>query len=391
MLGSNNLSGVGNALANRIVGNLGNNLLEGMGGSDTLVGGYGTDMASYEHSTLGVVADLGTGTALVGSEQDTLFQIEHLTGSALRDILTGDAGDNRLLGLGGNDLIDGADAFDTLDMSRAASSVTVLLNQFYGGGTSTSANGAEGSDVLIDFEKVIGSRFGDVILDANYRNELHNLFKGGAGNDSLSGGYGSDTLIGGSGNDTLGGATAYSSYYHDIDVLDYSGATSAVRGNLSGVVASTGLGRDTVINFEHVIASDFNDSLIGAALNEWMEGGAGLDVLRGGAGNDTLDGGAGEDQLFGGSNNDTLNGVAGNDALDGGYGFDAISYASLSLTGIDADLSTGIILGDDTDTILNLSIKSITGTAKADVIAWKSTITSTYIGFSLYGGRAMTV
>ena len=46
LLGSANIDGTGNSLANQIVGNGGDNLLRGMGGNDRLSGGEGDDLSS---------------------------------------------------------------------------------------------------------------------------------------------------------------------------------------------------------------------------------------------------------------------------------------------------------------------------------------------------------
>ncbi|GAA0563762.1 beta strand repeat-containing protein [Rhizomicrobium electricum] len=83
------------------------------------------------------------------------------------------------------------------------------------------------------------------------------VYRGGAGNDSLTGGSSGDTLYGNGGNDTLSG--------HD--------------------------GADLV------------------------SGGIGDDVLDGGAGNDSLDGGAGNDTLTGGLGDDMLDGAGGTDTV----------------------------------------------------------------------------
>src|SRR4029077_20880570 len=45
-----NVNGTGTASANVIIGNIGNNLLAGLGGGDTLTGGAGIDTASYADS-----------------------------------------------------------------------------------------------------------------------------------------------------------------------------------------------------------------------------------------------------------------------------------------------------------------------------------------------------
>lgn len=62
-----------------------------------------------------------------------------------------------------------------------------------------------------------------------------------------------------------------------------------------------------------------NNTLNGADKSDG-KGGTIADVIFGLNGNDTINGGLGDDRLFGGGGNDTLNGGTGNDYLDGGAG-----------------------------------------------------------------------
>ena len=347
LVGSSNISGTGNALANAIQGNIGNNVIQGIGGGDTLIGGFGVDTVSYTAAGQGVSVDLGTGQGLLNGRTDMLSGFENIWGSNYGDDLTGDGGDNVIIGRGGNDTIDGGAGVDTVSYASATSGVTVALNTSYYGGTATSGNGAEGSDSLDDIEVIIGSAYGDRISDGNYSRGLNNLFNGGRGNDLLQGGFGSDTLIGGAGNDTMDGGANYSSSYIDIDVVDYSGAGSAISGNIAGTISGSTTGTDTLSNFEWIIGTNYGDSLTGSAADETFEGGGGNDTLRGGGGADVLIGGAGANRLFGGAGNDTYVVTSAADVLTelAGEGTDlvqsAISFAlsnvnleNLTLTGL---------------------------------------------------------
>src|SRR2546423_9202248 len=85
-----------------------NDILEGRGGADTLIGGFGTDTASYANSAAGVTADLGTPANNSGdAAADSYNSIENLTGSSNADTLTGDGGSNVLDGGAGADTING--------------------------------------------------------------------------------------------------------------------------------------------------------------------------------------------------------------------------------------------------------------------------------------------
>ncbi|HEY8360547.1 MAG TPA: hypothetical protein VIL30_24090, partial [Ramlibacter sp.] len=304
LLGSRNTSATGNALANVVQGNTGNNVIQGLGGDDTLDGGFGTDTVSYASAVRAVTVDLATGTAASGRETDTLGGFEAVRGSRYGDNLTGDDFDNRFVGGAGNDVIKGMNGLDTVDYSAATSAVTVALDVDVRGGTGRSADAAEGVDILLLVEGVLGSKYDDAISDRNHFNMQANRFDGGEGNDTLRGGYGADTLLGGSGNDVLHGGAPYWTTDPEIDVVDYSGSTAAISGRMVGAMTGTAIGTDTLSHFEQIIATAYADSIGGGTASELFEGGAGNDTLRGGAGNDTLLGGIGADSMAGGADDD---------------------------------------------------------------------------------------
>jgi Ca2+-binding RTX toxin-like protein len=303
LLGSAALAGTGNAQGNLILGNLANNVLQGLGGADTMDGGFGVDTVTYRGEAA-VNLSLLAGTAVSGGATDILRNIENATGSEFGDTLIGDAGANVLVGRGGNDSIDGGAGVDVLDLRGAASGMTVVLTSNFNRGESFSANGAEGNDTLLGIEVVRGSAFDDTIRDANYYSDLHNLFTGGAGNDSLDGGYGNDTLVGEAGNDTLRGGDAPFTSYGVRDVVDYSAETAAISGSLAGLMTGASIGTDDLGGFEVLLATAQADSVSGGDAGEEMFGGAGNDTLSGGAGNDRIDGGTGADSLTGGLGDD---------------------------------------------------------------------------------------
>ena len=91
----------------QLYGDAGDDVLEGGVGADALDGGEGNDYASFRHDTAGVSFVL-SGTATDGFwSVDTLVGIENLEGTAFDDVLTGDDGDNVLMGLGGVDTLIG--------------------------------------------------------------------------------------------------------------------------------------------------------------------------------------------------------------------------------------------------------------------------------------------
>lgn len=105
-------------------GGAGNDELQGMGGNDWLDGGIGADAmyggngidtATYIHSAAAVEVNLKTGTGSQGDAQgDQLFDIENVRGSEFGDTISGDDGDNRLVGGAGDDDLFGDGGDDTL-------------------------------------------------------------------------------------------------------------------------------------------------------------------------------------------------------------------------------------------------------------------------------------
>ena len=163
--------------------------------------------------------------------------------------------------------------------------------------------GREGDDSIIGNEGadwLFGEAGADTLV-AGGGNGADTL-DGGSGSDSLAGdslnnwigaGLGSDTVAGLDGNDTLDGGGHNSSDVSDVsswffsgDWVDYSDSGGAVtvsffdltvgaRGSAIGAA-----GNDSLIGFERVIGSDFNDSLSGG-YTSWLEGGLGNDTIIG--------------------------------------------------------------------------------------------------------------
>src|SRR5262249_8055133 len=134
-------NGTGNNLANRITGNLLDNILDGRGGSDTPIGGQGHDTASYASNSGRVIVTLGangadgsavefaTATGTTPVSADTLRAIENVHGSAFGDQITGNQDDNVLDGGGGLDVMQGGGGNDTYIVDNAADIVIEAVDQ----------------------------------------------------------------------------------------------------------------------------------------------------------------------------------------------------------------------------------------------------------------------
>jgi Ca2+-binding RTX toxin-like protein len=239
---SANLNGTGNALNNIITGNDGNNVLAGLGGADSLEGGLGADTASYAASPSGVTVSLVTATGSGGDAQDdTLVNIENLTGSNFNDTLEGNGGNNVLVGGAGT---------DTLSYEHATAGVTVSLAV-----TAAQNTGSAGSDTVSGFENLFGSAFDDLLTGSSAANVINGL----GGNDVLIGGGGADTLTGGAGADRFVFAAPTDSspatsdvvadFVHGTDKIDLSAidANSKVK-NDQAFVFVAGQNPNTVAN-----------------------------------------------------------------------------------------------------------------------------------------------
>ena len=90
----------------RLIGDDGDNFLVGGAGADVLEGGEGVDYLGYYDSTAAVTVNLATGTATGGyASGDTFSGIQWVEGSRYDDHLTGDDGDNVLVGQAGADVL----------------------------------------------------------------------------------------------------------------------------------------------------------------------------------------------------------------------------------------------------------------------------------------------
>lgn len=103
----------GTAGADTICGLAGDDTIKGLGGDDTVIGGPGSDVVSFASSAGGVAVDLAAGVAS-GEGDDSLREVERVTGSPQPDSLYGDARANRLVGGGGDDRLFGRGGADDL-------------------------------------------------------------------------------------------------------------------------------------------------------------------------------------------------------------------------------------------------------------------------------------
>ncbi len=361
---------VGSSDANILDGKVGADTLRGMSGNDTLYGGTGNDILDG------------------GDNDDTLY-----------------GGDNNdtLIGGFGTDILDGGLGQNTADYSGVGiGSINVDLS------TGIASDGQGAYDTLSNIQIVKGSSSADIM-------------KGSSSADTLIGGNGNDTFLASGGSDTYYGNTGSTpdSYSDKIDYsalgtvnnifVDLSSASSVnpglvqLRDNTNATLST-----DSLYSVEEVYGTSGKDTMIGGVGLNTLYGGAGDDTLTGTLDGDVLDGASGinladyhtsadsltvnltptsqnvyktsdiptstnSDTLKNiqnvttGSGNDTLTGNSANNVLNGGSGNDTADY-STSITSINANLTTGQVVGSATGTDTLVNIENIIGTAQSDII-----------------------
>ncbi|SOB96088.1 serralysin [Stappia indica] len=296
LLGSSNLSGVGNTQANVITGNSGNNWLDGAQGADTMIGGLGNDTYIVDNVGDTIVELVGQGTdTVISSVSFELWRssqhLENLTLSGSADLAgIGNIQANVIRGNSGNNWLDGAQGADTMigglgDDTYIVDNVGDTVVELAGQGTDTviSSVSFELWRSSQHLENLTLSGSADL---AGIGNIQANVIRGNSGNNWIDGAQGADTMIGGLGNDTY--------------IVDNVGDT---------VVELAGQGTDTVISsvsFELWRSSQHLENLtLSGSADLAGIGNIQANVIRGNSGNNWIDGAQGADTMIGGLGNDT--------------------------------------------------------------------------------------
>ncbi|WP_108723972.1 malectin domain-containing carbohydrate-binding protein [Hyphococcus luteus] len=221
---------------------------------------------------------------------------------------------------------------------------------------------ASGNSQYANVENIIGTGLDDAITGDAAANRL----EGGDGDDTLAGAGGADTIIGGLGD----------------DVVSYAGASSGVNVAIDGVAGTGGASGDELYEVEHLIGSDYNDTLAGNEFNNTLEGGLGDDALYGLAARDYIYGGDGADSLYGGAGGDFLYGGDGNDRIEAGSEGDRLHGEAGNDTLIGGDGNDVYFFGRDTgqDVVDNYDTDG-----GQDVITYADDVSNTDLWFEKSG------
>jgi Ca2+-binding RTX toxin-like protein len=417
LVGSSNVDGRGNALANVITGNVGKNTLTGRGGVDSLYGGAGDDTyvlgadSDFVQDTSGwdvvessVTRSLTSFTAIEGLRLTGTADISG-TGDGFNNVIWGNSGNNTLNGGAGGDNLLGAAGADTL-IGQLDSNSDTLEGQdgddLLIGGTGDYFRGGAGDDTYvlgsfafhgtsvrddqggIDLATSTISRnlqlmqdvenltlLGSADIDGT-GSALDNVLTGNSGKNTLKGLAGDDTLVATAGIETLKGGVGNDTYVLGSHFFN-TGATLSTVQDDAGVDTITSTIDRALTNFTDVenliLLGNANLNGTGSALDNKMIGNAGKNTLSGFSGRDDLDGGAG---------NDILRGGEGADKMTGGAGGDVFDYNTVSEIGLGADrdiIRDFVHLVDDID----LSTIDANGSAPGDTAF-------TFIGSAAFTG-----
>jgi len=209
-------------------------------------------LASFADPVIGTLTNIENFIGMTGDAH------EHVRGTGVANLLSGNGGNDYLYGKGGSDTLLGEEGADLLDGGAGADAMAGGAGDdlYYvdHAGDAVTELGGEGVDRVI------------ARLDYTLGAEVENL--------------------------TLKGALAQ------------SGTGNALDNVLRGTVGDNTL--DGLGGIDELYGNDGDDTLLG---------GGGADRLEGGAGRDTINGGTGDDQLVGGANKDTLFGGDGADTF----------------------------------------------------------------------------
>ena len=348
----------------RILGDLGNDTLEGGLGKD--------DYLDYFNASGPVNINLLTGQVTGASGTDVVSGFEMANGSAYDDTIKGNNQGNNLFGNGGNDTIYAGTANDYIT----------------GGAGRNLINAGDGSDSIINDGGVdyINGEEGDDSITLN----SVNVFRGAyyAENEFLKS---AGILNGFNVLASVDGKSRYELTINGGSGLNYIGASTY----------------DDAIFLDDVISKYQSDSLSNSARLisiQKISLKSGNDLLDltstkysiesvqvwGGDGNDIVWGGPSSDEIIGGNGNDTIQGGPGDDILTGSADADVFIYAS----GSGHDQITDFQLGEDKIILINpiTTTATVTNISSNTQISWNNiqidligvTLPSTGVGWIEY-------
>ncbi|MEC3862425.1 hypothetical protein VK792_14125 [Mesobacterium sp. TK19101] len=224
--------------------------------------------------------------SLIGDGDD-----EHLTGTDFNDTIRGNGGNDTLIGGLGDDWLDGgagAGEVNVVDYSGSTGPITVTLDEYSVPGDGE-VEGPDGTDTIENIDVLIATDFDDDIRKISSDVET---VRGGEGDDHIAA-VGVSTVYltaGDAGNDTI---YAVDGFYigdvdggADVDTFDVSRAEAAMRIDMAAQEHQLYQDIAQLLNFEHIIGTEYSDTIVGDAGDNDLEGRGGDDTFTGGSGAD---------------------------------------------------------------------------------------------------------
>ncbi len=302
---------VGNELTNTIIGDLGNNVIDGGRGGDGLYGLAGHDIYIVDHAGDRVFEGANAGfdhvnssvSFTLGANVESLTLVGNAavngTGNALSNTITGNDAANTLNGSANNDRLDGGAGNDALNGGKDTDflvggdgddryAVDIIGDQIIetaGGGTDAAYTTV--SYVLAAGASVETLRSMNTVATTSITlvgNELSSTIIGDLGNNVIDGKGDADAMRGLAGDDVYivdnAGDTVVEGANGGVDQIN-----SAVSFVVGGHVETLTLTGTDAINGT---GNTLSNTIFGNGAANVLDGGLGSDVLTGGAGADTF-------------------------------------------------------------------------------------------------------
>lgn len=235
----------------------------GIGGHGTVFNDSngGSDFVNAAAIRSNSIIVLNGAESAIDGKSTTLVNIEHAIAGDGNDYLAGNAANNSLYGMRGDDLFISDAGADSLiggagmdTVSYGSSANAVVINLF-----SQIVNEGPTNDALDSIENAYGSVFSDTFVGSSGDNK----FMGFAGNDTFNGLGGNDTVM-------------------------FSYASQGVSVDLTVGLAWDGVAQDSLISIENVSGSNFGDTFVGTDGDNFFTGLLGVDYMYGLGGIDTI-------------------------------------------------------------------------------------------------------
>jgi Ca2+-binding RTX toxin-like protein len=340
----------GNALVQDITGNAGANILSDGGGAgvDTMTGLGGNDTYIVRNSGTVVVEGAGQGTAdkvaagvsyvlKAGVQIELLTTTSaagttaiNLTGNALAQQITGNAGDNILSSgaAGAADTMTGLGGNDTYRVYNAGDVIVEGAGQGTADRVLAAVDYVLKAGIEVEIMQTNGAA-GTSAIDLT-GNALAQQITGNAGDNILSSGAAgaADTMTGLGGNDTY-------RVYNAGDIIVESSTQGTADRVVSAIDYTLGAGVHVEIMQTNGASGTSGIDITGNEIAQSITGNAGANILDGKAGDDVLTGGAGKDfflfsSTLGATNIDT---IADFSVVDDTIRLENAIFAALTTTG----------------------------------------------------------